>query len=111
MSLAFFHEKGPAMEIRMTGWMMAGLFVAALIMPAAGADPPHTVKAEASRIQENARRATAPSNSKAVIPPLTRMPRKNKNPGTFGDLPITPPGSDLEDCFNDPIPYTPIPQG
>ena len=89
----------------MTGWMMAGLLVAA------GADPSHIVKAKVSKIQKNARRARTPSNSKVAIPPLTRIPRKKKNPGTFGDLPITPPGNDLEDCFNDSIPYTPIPQG
>ena len=38
-------------------------------------------------------------------------PVKKKIPRAFRDLPITPAGSDREDCFNDEIPYTPIPQG
>ncbi len=55
-----------------------------------------------------------PSSAQApvpVIPGENTLTGATARPGMFESLPLTPINSDLEDCFNDPIPYDPVPQG
>jgi hypothetical protein len=84
---------------------LAGVF-AGIILAALG---PETPGAEDSARPRGRGRDTASPAFRG------KEPRQHRNPleipRAFRDLPIAPAGSDREDCFNDEIPYTPIPQG
>ncbi len=121
------------MKNYLAGLFFAGIILAAgLIIAALGtisyslAESPGTGGARQPAVSHSPAfsQSFIAGGAKAIIPPLTRMPPgspgppgppaspgKKKNTGGFGDLPMTPPNSDMEDCFNDEIPYTPIPQG
>ena len=93
------------MKIFLAEIFAAGLIIAALgALSSSLAESPGTQKPALSK-------SPAVSQSVSGGAALPGAPGKKKNTGGFGDLPMTPAGSDREDCFNDEIPYTPIPQG
>ncbi len=52
-----------------------------------------------------------PSTVQAPASEILKVDGAIQSQEEFKVLHMTPVNSDLEDCFNDPIPYDPIPQG
>jgi hypothetical protein len=95
------------MKKRLAGIFTAGAVLAALGVSFASPAPAEEISAALSRAGAAASAAAARSEKT----PALRAPASKPEPFVFGpSIPVTPPSSGLEDCFNDPIPASSPPR-